>query len=69
MPPEEVHTDEEAYTDEEELPIYNVKRYKEVLEVKLSAWDGTSSAQSVTHVLNQRSFTGSVLLLSIALPV
>ncbi|KAK0482879.1 hypothetical protein EDD18DRAFT_1112514 [Armillaria luteobubalina] len=69
MPPEEVHTDEEAYMDEEELPICNVKHYEEVLEVKLSAWGGMISMQSATHVLNQRSFTGSVSLLSIALPV
>ncbi|PBK59667.1 hypothetical protein ARMSODRAFT_982863 [Armillaria solidipes] len=57
---------EEVYTDEEELQIYNIKHYKELPEVTLSASDGTSHAESSIAVLKQRSFTGRVLPSAIA---
>ncbi|SJL16915.1 uncharacterized protein ARMOST_20447 [Armillaria ostoyae] len=53
--------DEESYTDEEELQIYNIKHYEELPEITLSASDGTSHKESSVPVLKQRSFTGRVL--------
>ncbi|KAK0482860.1 hypothetical protein EDD18DRAFT_1336507 [Armillaria luteobubalina] len=58
---EELHTDEEAYTDDEEL-----QQCEEAPEVALSAWDGTSHAESAIAVVKQQSFTGRLLPSAVA---